>query len=276
VAGPHTWLQPCTGSYYYGGRVFNCWKWEGHGALDFIGALENSCDAYFYQIGPSLTLPRLAAAARDFGLGSRTGVDLPQERRGLIPDAQWYDQQWGPGRWQKGMMLNLAIGQGEILATPIQLAMVAAEVANGGHAIRPHVVKEVRGESEFAPERPTRAGVVADAAAWAAVQTAMEKVVSEGTGTGARLFGVRVAGKTGTSQNPHGKDHALFICYAPADSPRVALAVVAENRGHGGSVAAPIAARVLSRMLLPDSLQNRVPPPRPVVPDSTAEVIVGD
>jgi penicillin-binding protein 2 len=276
VAGPHTWLQPCTGSYYYGGRVFNCWKWEGHGALDFIGALENSCDAYFYQIGPPLTLPRLAAAARDFGLGSRTGVDLPQERRGLIPDAQWYDQQWGPGRWQKGMMLNLAIGQGEILATPIQLAMVAAEVANGGHAIRPHVVKEVRGESEFAPERPTRAGVVADAAAWAAVQTAMEKVVSEGTGTGARLVGVRVAGKTGTSQNPHGKDHALFICYAPADSPRVALAVVAENRGHGGSVAAPIAARVLSRMLLPDSLQNRVPPPRPVVPDSTAEVIVGD
>jgi penicillin-binding protein 2 len=276
VAGPHTWLQPCTGSYYYGGRVFNCWKWEGHGALDFIGALENSCDAYFYQIGPLLTLPRLAAAARDFGLGARTGVDLPQERRGLIPDAAWYDQQWGPGRWRKGMMLNLAIGQGEILTTPIQLAMVAAEVANGGRAIRPHVVKEVRGESEFAPERPARAGVTADAAAWAAVQTAMEKVVSDGTGGAARLPGVRVAGKTGTSQNPHGKDHALFICYAPADSPRVALAVVAENRGHGGSVAAPIAARVLSRMLLPDSLQNRVPPPRPVLPDSSGEVVVGD
>jgi len=276
VAGPHTWLQPCTGSYYYGGRVFNCWKWEGHGALDFIGALENSCDAYFYQIGPMLTLPRLAAAAREFGLGARTGVDLPQERRGLIPDAQWYDQQWGPGRWQKGMMLNLAIGQGEVLVTPIQLALVAAEVANGGRAIRPHVVKEVRGESEFAPERPTHAGVTADPAAWAAVQTAMEKVVSEGTGTAARLFGVRVAGKTGTSQNPHGKDHALFICYAPADSPRVALAVVAENGGHGGSVAAPIAARVLSRMLLPDSLQNRVPPPRPVVPDTSVEVVVGD
>lgn len=275
VAGPHTWLQPCTGSYYFGGRVFNCWKWEGHGALDFIGALENSCDAYFYQIGPLLTLPRLAAAARDFGLGARTGVDLPQERRGLIPDAAWYDQQWGPGRWQKGMMLNLAIGQGEILTTPIQLAMVAAQVANGGRAIRPHVVKEVRGESEFAPERPARAGVTADPAAWAAVQTAMERVVSDGTGTGARLPGIRVAGKTGTSQNAHGKDHALFICYAPADSPRVALAVVAENRGHGGSVAAPIAARVLSRMLLPDSLQNRVAPPRPVLPDS-AEVVVGD
>jgi len=276
VAGPHTWLQPCTGSYYYGGRVFNCWKWEGHGALDFIGALQNSCDAYFYQIGPLLTLPRLAAAAREFGLGSRTGVDLPQERRGLIPDAQWYDQQWGPGRWRKGMMLNLAIGQGEVLVTPIQLAMVAAEVANGGRAIRPHVVKQVVGESEFAPERPTRPGVSADAATWAAVQTAMEKVVSDGTGTGARVLGIRVAGKTGTSQNAHGKDHSLFICYAPADSPRVAIAIVAENRGHGGTVAAPIAARVLTRMLLPDSLQNRLPPPRPVVPDTTGEVLVGD
>jgi penicillin-binding protein 2 len=276
VAGPHTWLQPCTGSYYYGGRVFNCWKWEGHGALDFIGALENSCDCYFYQIGPQLTLPRLAAAAREFGLGARTGVDLPQERRGLIPDAAWYDQQWGPGRWQKGMMLNLAIGQGEILVTPIQLAMVAAEVANGGKAIRPHIVKEVVGDDEFEPERPARSGVTADAAAWSAVQTAMEKVVSEGTGTGAKVPGIRVAGKTGTSQNPHGKDHSLFICYAPADSPRVAIAVVAENKGHGGTVAAPIAGRVLIRMLLPDSLQNRVPPPRPVVPDSLPEVFTGD
>jgi penicillin-binding protein 2 len=276
VAGPHTWLQPCTGSYYYGGRVFNCWKWEGHGSLDFIGALENSCDCYFYQIGPQLTLPRLAAAAREFGLGARTGVDLPQERRGLIPDAAWYDQQWGPGRWQKGMMLNLAIGQGEILVTPIQLAMVAAEVANGGRAIRPHIVKEVVGDDEFEPERPARAGVTADEASWDAVRTAMEKVVSEGTGTGAKVPGIRVAGKTGTSQNPHGKDHSLFICYAPADSPRVALAVVAENKGHGGTVAAPIASRVLTRMLLPDSLQNRVPPPRPVVPDSIPEVLVGD
>jgi penicillin-binding protein 2 len=276
VAGPHTWLQPCTGSYYYGGRVFNCWKWEGHGSLDFIGALQNSCDCYFYQIGPQLTLPRLAAAAREFGLGARTGVDLPQERRGLIPDAAWYDQQWGPGRWQKGMMLNLAIGQGELLVTPIQLAMVAAEVANGGKAIRPHIVKEVVGDDEFEPERPTRSGVTADAASWAAVQTAMEKVVAEGTGTGARVAGIRVAGKTGTSQNAHGKDHSLFICYAPADSPRVALAVVAENRGHGGTVAAPIAARVLTRMLLPDSLQNRLPPPRPVLPDTIPEVLTGD
>jgi penicillin-binding protein 2 len=274
VAKPHTWLQPCTGSYYYGGRIFNCWKWEGHGSLDFIGALEHSCDAYFYQIGPLLTLPRLAAAAREFGLGARSGVDLPQERRGLVTDAAWYDQQWGVGRWRKGMMLNLSIGQGELLTTPIQLAMLAAEVANGGRTVRPHVVRSVKGEALFAPEKPLRAAVAADPAVWSAIQVAMERVVSDGTGMAARLPGIRVAGKTGTSQNPHGRDHALFICYAPADSPRVALAVVAENSGHGGTVAAPIAARVLARLLLPDSLQNQIPP-RPVVVDST-EVAIGD
>ncbi|HEY2953819.1 MAG TPA: penicillin-binding protein 2 [Candidatus Eisenbacteria bacterium] len=274
VAGPHTWLQACTGSYFYGGRIFNCWKWDGHGPLDFIGALQNSCDVYFYQIGPMLGLPRLEAAAREFGLGDRTGVDLPQERRGLIPDPTWYDRHWGVGRWRKGLMLNLAIGQGELLVTPLQLALVAAEVANGGRAVRPHVVKQVRGEALFTIPRPVQTGVTADRPVWDALQAAMEKVVKDGTGAAAQVPGIRVAGKTGTSQNPHGPDHALFLCYAPVEDPRVAIAVVAENRGHGGTVAAPIAAKVLARLLLPDSLQNR-PAPRPPRRDTT-EVVVGD
>ena len=172
------------------------------------------------------------------------------------------------------MMLNLSIGQGELLATPIQLAVMAAEVANGGRVVRPYIVKQLKGEALYAPEKPTRSAVEADPEAWAAVQEAMEKVVSDGTGQAAKLPGVRVAGKTGTSENPHGKDHALFVCYAPADSPRFALAVVAENSGHGGSVAAPIAGRVLARLMLPDSLQTRWAA-RPVVPEST-EVAVGD
>jgi penicillin-binding protein 2 len=155
VAGPHTWLQPCTGSYYYGGRVFNCWKWEGHGALDFIGALENSCDAYFYQIGPQLTLPRLAAAAREFGLGSRTGVDLPQERRGLIPDAAWYDQQWGPGRWRKGMMLNLDRA-GRDPGNAHQMAMMPPRWRTAG-ADPPHIVREVTRRSSRQSVRPVPA-----------------------------------------------------------------------------------------------------------------------
>lgn len=254
VAEPGTRFAPCPGSYLFGGRRFGCWKREGHGSLDFIGALQHSCDVYFYQVGPRLGLPRLEATSRALGLGERTGIDLPQERGGLVPSPAWYDRRWGAGRWRKGFMLNLAIGQGELLLTPLQMALLAAEAANGGRALRPHVVREVRG-TPWRVERPRHPGVPGEAAAWDAVRLALEKVVSEGTGTAARVPGVRVAGKTGTAQNPHGEDHALFVCYAPADAPTLAMAVVVENSGHGGSVAAPIAGQVLRRMLMPDSLR---------------------
>src|SRR6266568_3105061 len=143
--------------------------------LDFIGALEQSCDVYFYQVGSRLGLTPLEQAARGFGPGERTGVDLPQERRGLIPNVAWYERRWGPGRWQKGMMLNLAIGQGELLLTPLQLALVMAEVAEDGHPLHPHLVREVRGVAAFRPERPLQAGVVASPAVWRAVQRGLER-----------------------------------------------------------------------------------------------------
>lgn len=272
IAKPSTRLSPCPGHWMFGGRSFGCWKREGHGSLDFIGALQHSCDVYFYQIGPMLGLPRLEATSRDFGLGDRTGIDLPQERKGLIPSTAWYDQRWGAGRWRKGLLLNLVIGQGEILATPLQLALMAGEVALSGRAVRPHIVKEVRGEASYAREKPKQPGIEADGEVWRAVHEALELVISSGTGTAAKVPGVRVGGKTGTAQNPHGKDHALFVCYAPADDPRVAMAFVVENAGHGGSVAAPIAGEVLRRMFLPDSLQHPRGAARVAVPaaaDST-------
>jgi penicillin-binding protein 2 len=185
-------------------------------------------------------------------------VDLPQEKKGLIPDPSWYDRRWGAGRWHKGLLLNLAIGQGELLTTPIQLALLAAESATAGRPVRPHLLQEARGWPAPKP-RPARPGIKADPADWAAVQRALEHVVESGTGTASRVRGVRVGGKTGTAQNPHGEDHALFVCYAPADDPRIALAVVIENGGHGGSAAAPRAGQVLADLFLPDSLR---PPPR--------------
>jgi len=273
IAKPATRLQPCPGYYEFGGRRFGCWKSTGHGSLDFIEALQHSCDVYFYQLGPRLGLPRLEATAREFGLGERTGVDLPQERRGLIPGTSWYDRRWGAGRWRKGLLLNLAIGQGELLLTPLQLALLTAEAANGGRALRPHVVKQVRGEPQFRPERPLQPGVQAEPATWDAVHQALERVVDAGTATLARVPGLRVAGKTGTAQNPHGDDHALFVCYAPVEAPTIALALVVENSGHGGSVAAPLAGQILSRLFLPDSLRHR---PARMVPPDTAEVARGD
>ncbi len=260
VATPTTRFAPCAGRYSYGGRSFGCWKRTGHGSLDFIGALEHSCDVYFYQVGPKLGLGPLEAAARDFGLGGRTGIDLPQEKKGLIPGQAWYDERWGAGKWRKGVMLNLAIGQGELLTTPLQLALMAAETGMSGKALRPHVVRQIKGVPEFAPERPERERITASPEDWRAVREALERVVTSGTGTAARVPGVRVAGKTGTAQNPHGNDHALFVCYAPVDDPRIALAFVIENSGHGGSVAAPKAGSVLARVLLADSVYAALHP----------------
>jgi penicillin-binding protein 2 len=275
VATANTTLQPCTGRYVFGDRSFACWKPAGHGVLNFIEALQNSCDVYFYQIGPRIGLPHLVETARLLGLGERTGIDLPQERRGLIPDAAWYDRRWGAGHWRKGTMLNLAIGQGEILVTPLQLALMTAEVAQRGRPLRPHIVQRVGDVPDFRPERAPAAGLTADAATWNAVHTALLRVVDVGTGTQARVPGLEVAGKTGSAQNPHGKVHALFVCYAPEDHPQIAMAFVVENSGHGGTIAAPLAARVLRKLFLPDSLQQN---PR-VVPfraDTTRETEVAD
>jgi penicillin-binding protein 2 len=262
VARPDTRLAPCAGGMNYGGRRFACWEHRGHGSLNLVEALQRSCDVYFYQLGLKVGLAGLEQTAKAFGLGARTGVDLPQESRGLVPSAAYYDRRWGPGRWRSGLLLNLAIGQGELLLTPLQLALLAAEVANDGRPLRPHLVRRVGNGRSFRPARPVQTGLAAGAALWRPVREAMERAVAAGTGTAARVPGVAVAGKTGTAQNPHGQDHALFVCYAPADTARVAMAFVIENAGHGGSVAAPRAGAALRRLFLPDSLlarQARVP-----------------
>lgn len=268
IANAGTRLVPCSGSYQFGGRSFGCWKREGHGSLDFIGALQHSCDVYFYQIGPRLGLARLEQAARDFGLGERTGIDLPEEKKGLIPNEAWYERRFGAGKGRKGTMLNLAIGQGELLVTPLQLALMMAEVSTDGRTVRPHVVREVRGTGPLTPPRPARDHIAADRGNWKTLRQALALVVESGTGTAARVPGFAVAGKTGTAQNPHGEDHALFVGYAPADDPRIAFAFVIENSGHGGSIAAPRAGFVLRRLLLADSTAVR--------PPSTLAVATGD
>jgi len=273
LVNPETMFQPCHGSYQFGGRSFGCWKPCGHGSLDLVAALQHSCDVYFYQLGMRLGLPRLEATARALGLGARTGVDLPQESGGFIPSPAWYDERWGTGHWRKGVILNLAIGQGEILVTPIQLALVTAEVAVDGRALRPHVVLSVGNGPPATPPDPVEPGVKADATVWDPVHRGLQGVVDAGTGTAARVPGLAVAGKTGTAQNPHGRDHALFVCYAPAQQPTIAMAIVIENIGHGGTFAAPVAAQTLRRLFLPDSLQKRAAiPARP----DTAGALHGD
>ncbi len=264
VANPATTLDGCTGVYRFGTRGFRCWREEGHGILTLQEAIEASCDVYFYQLGLRLGVDRMAAYAERFGLRARTGIELPGERPGFYPTTQWYDRTYGRSRWGKGVRLNLAIGQGEILVTPIGLAVFVAAIANGGSLYQPYVVasqverwdgtQAVRGPGRARP----RATLGLSAVTVNTLRQAMEGAVSGPRATGrlASVPGIRVAGKTGTAQNPHGQDHALFVGFAPVEAPEVAFAVVVENAGHGGSMAAPVAGAVLRSYfhVTPDTL----------------------
>ncbi len=245
----------CTGGYRYGSRYYRCWNHDGHGSLALTGALAQSCDVYYYQLGLRLGVDRLADWAQKMGLGTKTGIDLPQERSGLIPTTRYYDKRRGAGKWSKGVTLNLAIGQGEDLLTPLQMAMIAATVGSRGRVARPHVVEQIEnpvsGEGRAVFPLP-KAALDLPPETWDALTAAMEQVVAGGTGGAAKVPGVRVGGKTGTAQTTVGDDHALFICFAPVEKPNIAIAVVVENGGHGGSTAAPIAQKGLTARLAPD------------------------
>jgi len=255
TTGTH-FAQPCTGAFRFGTRLFGCWKHEGHGSLAVHDALVRSCDVYFYQLGLRLGLERLAEFMSALRLSEKTGIDLPQERRGLFPDLGWYDRRFGAGRWSRGIVLNLAIGQGEVSLTPVKLAQLAAFLANGGTLLKPHLILSIgsgTSREEATEDDSLRQAVALSAGNLDVVREAMAAVVSDPNGTGgqARIDSIAVAGKTGTAQNPHGKDHALFICFAPAEAPRIAIAVLVENAGHGSTAAAPIARKVLEAYFHP-------------------------
>ena len=253
VTPGHHFPTPCWGYFTFGNRNFHCWKRGGHGDLDLLDAMSASCDVFFYQLGLSLDISGIADFGVDAGLGDLTGIDLPQERRGLVPTLEWYDERYGPSGIGRGAALNLSIGQGELLMSPIAMAQFYAAVANDGRRMRPHLTLEVR-DHDGRTVRDTRdedwsAGrLPASAEDLAVAHAALQHVVMDerGTGRAARVGDLLVAGKTGTAQNPHGPDHGLFACYAPAEDPQIAVVVVAEHAGGGGAVAAPAAQAVLS------------------------------
>lgn len=234
-------LEPCLGGWTFGNRFFRCWKHSGHGSVDHLDAIVYSCDTFYYQLGLRLEIDQLAAAARAFGLGDRVTRVFADEARGNVPDTAWYDDRFGAGNWTRGVLLNNAIGQGELLVTPVQMAVFCGRLATGG--AMPDPVFVISPPSPALPARPALPFTAADLR-W--VRQAMLEVVERGTGRAADLVGVEVAGKTGTAQNPHGQDHAWFMCFAPFAQPEVALAVIVENGGNGSSAAAPIAGVWLS------------------------------
>ena len=242
-----TRYKPCYGSYRFGRRTFKCWKEEGHGSSDLVRGITVSCDVYFYQLGERMDLEDYYSYSKLWGLPERTHIDIPNEVGGLVPNTEWYDQNYGKGQWTRGIMLNLAIGQGEVLVTPLSLVCFVCGVANGGEYAVPHCVKAIGNDGDEAENEPEFIDLSMSETTLAVLQKGMRGVVEdeEGTAKAARVPGYEVAGKTGTSQNPHGDDHAWFVCYAPYDEPEIAVCVLLENAGHGGAVAAPIAGQIL-------------------------------
>lgn len=258
----------CSGSTKLGTSEFHCWKKGGHGTLDLRGAIEHSCDVYFYDVARRTGIDRIGAMARRFGLGGRLGLDLPGEKTGLVPSNKWKLGAVGTP-WQLGETLIAGIGQGYILTTPLQLAVMTARLANGGHAVTPRLTMEKiteTGNEPYPDEEAVSLGITPEHLAL--VMQGMDDVVNSPTGTARRSRikepGWAMAGKTGTVQVRRitkaeretgvlknedlpwkERDHALFVGYAPVDSPRFAVSVVVEHGGGGSSTAAPIAHDVL-------------------------------
>jgi penicillin-binding protein 2 len=239
VVGTGTVLEPCLGGWSFGDRYFRCWKHAGHGLVDHEESIVQSCDTYYYQLGLRLEIDQMAEAARALGLGSRASVVFGEEAAGNVPDTEWYDERFGEKRWTRGVLLNNSIGQGELLVTPLQMVQMMARLASSGRMPAPRFVLDPADPAPPPPDLPFKEAHLA----W--IRYALEQTVSRGTGKAAQVPGVRVAGKTGTAQNPHGEDHAWFMAYAPCEDPEVAVVILVENGGSGSSEAAPIAGRWL-------------------------------
>jgi penicillin-binding protein 2 len=242
----------CPGFYDLGDRQMACHG--AHANIAVRNALKFSCNTYFGKLGNELGIERFHKWGDLFNFGRPTKIDIAGEIGGLLPDRDYLDNRFGKYGVTHGRLANFGIGQGEILVTPLQLAVYTAALANGGRIIQPHVVSQIdtpTGESmpvDYSiTELPIKTRTLE------AIKDGMHRVVNGGgTGGAAYVPGKNVCGKTGTAQNPHGDNHALFVCFAPRENPEIAIAVVVENAGYGGDVAAPIARKVLMQHFYPE------------------------
>ena len=226
----------CAGSLQVGDHVFRCLKRDGHGELNLLQAVETSCNIYFLHLAQMLGIEAWWEYGEKFGFGQPTGVNLsPKEMRGQLPSRQYYQERTG---WVQGHLMNLVIGQGDMLATPIQMARYVAILANGGTLITPYV---------YGPPPAPRTIEGISPATFEIIKKCMTRVIygKHGTGRRVQIEGIEIAGKSGTAQISSRDDDAWFIAFAPFDEPTIAVAVLVEGGGGGGSVAGPIARQVM-------------------------------
>ncbi|MBN1301419.1 MAG: penicillin-binding protein 2 [Melioribacteraceae bacterium] len=240
----------CQGGYQFGDRFFKCT--HVHGKMNLIQAIEHSCNTYFYQLILKIGLEKWVKVAKEFGFGEKTKIDISEESNGLLPDADYFDRTYGKGKWTSGYLISLAIGQGDIISTPLQLAKYTCLLANMGRSYQPHIVKGyIDHENSYVPLSFPEIKADISENTLKVVREGMRRVVNgEGTATNIKMKEFEISGKTGTAQNPHGEDHAIFIAFAPYDNPKIAVSVIVENVGFGSTHAAPVAKEIIKTYLL--------------------------
>lgn len=259
IVNRHT-MYGCQAGYYSGGLHVGC---HNHvSPIDLVESIKMSCNAYYCNEFRALLDANKYPSVRDgflkwrshilsFGLGNRLGVDLPSERPGIVPKAEYYDKIYGKNRWKSLTIISLSIGQGEISMTPLQMANIAATIANKGYYYTPHVVQEID-DTVFDKSFIQKHQTTIDPKYFDIVQEGMYQVVQGGPGSTAwfvALKDIAMCGKTGTAQNPHGADHSIFMAFAPREDPKIAISVYVENGGFGATWAAPIASLMIEKYL---------------------------
>jgi penicillin-binding protein 2 len=270
---------PCRGGIQFGNRYFRCWKREGHGSLDLLGAIAQSCDVYFYQLGLRLQLPTIIEEGVRLGFRERTGIDLSPEVSPIYPSSTaFFDKLYGPRGWTAGATtLNFSIGQGENTQSVIGMTRFYQGLANGGLEVNPYIVKPTSQTARDYGLTPEQA---------LDIRRALSEVVNRGTAARSRQTEFQLAGKTGTAQNPSGKDHGWFLGFAPAVEPKIVIGMVMESLegGHGGALVAPYVSKIARYFLLgPDSAtkviiplqlpEDSAPKPLDLPPDSTRPAV---
>ncbi len=257
IITPET-MYPCSHGYHNGGLTVGC---HGHGSpLPLKPALQTSCNSYFCWGFYNMINKRSKYGRWDnafeiwknhlvsMGYGYKLGVDLPGEKRGFIPNAKFYDKFYGNNHWSGNTIISVAIGQGEILATPLQIANLCSTIANRGWYITPHVVKEIQ-DTVISDEYHIKNYPTIEHHYYDIIAEGMRMAVLGGTCRSAAFPGVNVAGKTGTAQNPHGKDHSAFMGFAPYEDPQIAVCAYVENAGFGATFGVPIGSLVMEKYL---------------------------
>lgn len=240
----------CEGIYWIKTWPYKCWRRSGHGWMDFYRGVADSCDIYFYKVGLKMKVEMLHQYALMFGLGEKTGIDLPGEKPGVVPDREW-KRRVDRTPWFPGNTVMMSIGQGYITATPLQIMNVMGAMANGGYAMWPHVVKAITNDNRrilrlIEPKKLFE--IKASPENIDMMKSALRLVMSR-TGSKGRVEGIQMAGKTGTVENPQGDTHAMFAGFAPYKNPEILVYVLVEHGGGGGEMAAPIAGDLIEYYL---------------------------